>query len=606
MFYEEERDEEIVTIFTTFVDSTDLHNSQYRSLVQLNFLRMTNYECFQDKINFIVFTQSKDTKLFIEKEYPHILVLYTPLRGNFTSPMLKDLFRMSLIAKRSFFFMFANADNLYDSSLIKTLSAVRRAWLSGQIRQKLIIYGQRNNIVINNGIFHEDQFLEYFQKSISFSEAAQDYFIVTRDSIEWELYPEVIVGRRAFDNMLVDFGVRSELESIDASISIRLLHQTEKNTNYSSLDKKNIIENRWNLRLSALQGEHYSTTCARYTTEYNGLHNDVIINDKKSGSILTSNTLPLHQFNKEHDYWINHLSQESGNIIITQSPPILYIIILTYNKPDSLDRLLNSLLHIDNTNLRIDIIISIDRGNTGYYDVPTLAISNRYIWGFGKKRVVLKQTHTGQLYQWLEAIDFVNDNQSFVLILEDSVVLARNWFNYVMSVLRHRKVESLYDRVAGWTLETPLVTSIALAEMKRVRSFILIRSVWKLFLDWFKSESRNVSKHELSKTFVSRLENRGSYTNWESGLWITWYSYWISENFLRLNRFAYIINKSGNLCVELYTTFVKDWDKRNENCYGNQVLRNVVIVPSSLQIEDHTIMIPDRVPTYKIDVARHN
>ena len=619
-----EDEDEFVTLFTTFVDPTDRDNFNYRQKVQLNFLKMSTYKCFQNKVKFVVFTRSQQTKESITKYYPHISVLHTPLRGNFNTPMLKDLFLLAMEKKQSFFYMFANADNLYDSSLMKTLSAVRRSWLSGFIRQKLIIYGQRNNVVVYDEILDEVEFSRYFMESNPFTSFAQDYFIVTKDSIEWDLYPEVLIGRTAYDNYLVDFSVRSELESVDASSSIHLLHQSEEHTDHSSLDLKNSLENKWNARLSNLQGVHYSTTCARYVTEYDPIHGTVIINDKRYNTVISNASRSEDYFEKEHNYWIDY--SHDSVYISTHSEPILTIIVFAYNKPESLDRLLSSLQNIHGVRDRIDLVISVDKGHTGYYDVPTLAVSHKFIWEYGNKRVVLKKTHTGQLLQWIEAIDYVEDKESFVMMLEDCVVLAKNWYDYVMSVLRHKHASSLSSRIAGWTLEPPLVTqstadsilmlykfiakvsSVTLSEIKRVRSFVLIRSVWEMFLDWFRRESGNVSKQALTVTFAFRLDNRGNYTNWERGLWISWYSYWISSEFPKLNRFAYIINNSGNLCSKLHVTYVKDWDRRNVGCYGNQILRNEVGVPSVFDMDNsiNSVLIPEHIPNYKIGVIHHD
>ena len=620
----EDRNEEFVTLFTTFVDSTDMHNYNYRLMVQLNFLRMSTYICFQNKVKFIVFTQSQRTKEFITNDYPHISVLYTPLRGTFSTPMLKDIFQLAMETKESFFYMFANADNLYDSSLIMTLSAVRRAWLSGIIRQKLIIFGRRYNMIVYDEISNEVELSKHLMQSNPFTEFAQDYFIVTKDSIEWDLYPEVLVGRIAYDNYLIDFSVRNELESVDASSSIHLLHQSEEHTEHSASHFKNLFENRWNARLSNLQEVHYSTTCARYVTEIDSIHGTVVINDKKYNTIVNNESRSTDYFEGEHNYWVNY--PYNSVYTSTYSDPILTIIIFAYNKPDSLERLLSSLQNIHDVQNRIDLVISVDKGHSGYYDIATLAVSHRFIWAYGNKKVVLKNTHTGQLYQWLEAIDYVEDKECFVLILEDSVVLAKNWYGYVMRVLKNRRVRSLYSRIAGWTLEPPLATqstadsiqmlyrsiatvsSVTLSEIKRVRSFILIRSVWEMFLDWFKKESGNVSIQALTNTFAIRLENRGTYTGWERGLWISWYSYWISSELPSRNRFAYVINKSGSLCSKLHLTFVKDWDNRNVGCYGNQVLRNEVGGPSVFDMDNsiNKVMIPRQIPNYNIGVLHHN
>ena len=620
-----EKNEKLVTIFTTFVDDTNLHNSQYRLMAQSNFLRMTNFKCFRDKVNFIIFTKSLQTKLFISREYSQITVLPTPLRSNFTSPMLKDLFRMTMHTKHSFFFMFANADNIYDSSLLDTLLAVRRAWAAGLIRQKLIVFGQRNNIVVNEAISNENIFLEYFKRSVPFKDIAQDYFIVTRDSIEWDLYPEVLIGRRAYDNMLVDISVRNEFDTIDATSSTRLLHQSERNTNHSAFDGRNDFENVWNSRLTAFQGEHQSTTCARYRTELLEF-GDVIIYDKKYNSILESNSTPLSFFNTEHNYWLSYGDIESEQID-TETTAVLIIIVLAFNKPESLSRLLSSLLRLgdrDNAS-RIDIVIAVDRGHMGYFDLPTLKVAKEFIWEFGRKRVVLKERHTGQLYQWLEAYSYVGSESSFVLILEDSVVLSPDWFDYVMSVLRHDKVKQLYSRIAGWTLEAPILrqspassivtfyklasekSSVILSEIKRVRSFIIIHNVWSSFLKWFEDESESVPKGLLDQVFAVRLENRGIYTDWAREMWISWFSYFLLQSMPSpIKHLGYIVSRSGSLCLRLQISFLKDWHEEKESCYGAGALVNEVGIRSvySVKRQASSVLIPDDIPVVRMGARK--
>ena len=608
-------DEKLVTLFTTFVDGAGIHNSKYRLMAQLNFLRMTTFECFEGKLNFIVFTESVQTKSFIAREYPLITVLPTPLRNNFTSPLLKDLFRMAMSTKDSFFFMFANADNMYDSSLLNTLSAVRRAWAVGLMRQKLIMFGQRNNVIVNEAVLNEDIFLDYFKLSVQFNDIAQDYFIVTRDSIEWDLYPEVLVGRRAYDNMLVDVSVRNELEAIDATGSIRLLHQSEGNTNHSAFDERNYFENNWNSRLAFFENEHQSTTCARYRTELLEF-GDIIIYDKKYKKELETNRRPRDYFYKEHSRLLQQISLgDTTTADIT-------IIVLTYNKPESLSRLLSSLLKIGNrgnTNA-IDMVISVDRGHMGYFDLPTLIVANAFEWEFGRKKVVLKERHAGQLYQWLEAYGYTGNGSSFVLILEDSVVLSPDWFDYVMSVLRHNKVKQLYSRIAGWTLEAPILrqspsgsvaslyrlasqkSSVFVSELKRVRSFIIIPRVWRAFLKWYEEESGNVPVGVLDKLFVSRMENRGIYTEWSREIWISWFSYFLLQNMPSINQLGYIVTSSGGLCVRLQVSFLKRWDEKKESCYSAGELINDVGIRSVYRVRKHasSVLVPDEIPVFRM------
>ena len=206
---------------------------------------------------------------------------------------------------------------------LQTLVRVKQAWLNGLIRQKILIVGQRNNIVIQGAIENETTFKKYFKKSSFADHNAEDYFIVTKDSFEWLLYPEVLVGRRAYDNMIVDFSVHNELVMIDATSTIRAIHQSERITEHSSSVMRNARENSWNFKMAYSQLNHWSITCARYVTEFDGITNRVELFDKKTGSLLDPSE--SDSFAKEHRHGIE-FSKHGGHIHSDLTPSLVVVV----------------------------------------------------------------------------------------------------------------------------------------------------------------------------------------------------------------------------------------------------------------------------------------
>ena len=613
-----EEKEIFITIFTTFIYDTNLPNSEYRYLAQSNFLRMTTFDCFRENASFIIFTNSKILRELIVREYPHVLALPYPTRGEFNTPMLKDLFLNAQEFHSSFFYMFANADTLYDSSLLQSLVQVKEAWKAGLIRQKLLIVGQRYNIVIQGAVESETAFQYYFENSKQFFSHAQEYFIVTKDSFEWLLYPEVLVGRSAYDNMLIDMGVRNELVTIDATSTIRAIHQSEKGTEYSSANVKNKIENDWNQKLAKFNTNHWSTNCARYKTEYNKMTNEVNIYDKKINSILDLSGRISGSFVKEHRYWIEFI--QSGVPSFSALTPSLVVAVLAFNKPDSLTRLLMSLADVGNNVVRIDLFISLDIGKSGYYDLPTLMVARKFEWLHGKKQVLLKDRHRGQLYQWLEVHSSLDNIQATrVLILEDCMVLSPHWYEYLSAVLEHSSALALQEAVAGWSLEFPVPwrsrsdvvrlfyrqyavkSSLVLASIKRVRSLIPNMRIWKGFVEWFLKEFKNVRNEFLYNTLAARLENRGVYTDWPREMWVTWFSYYLELNHPKHQIIGYIIRRSGFLCQKMHVALSKRRGKEGGNCYTEEVLASEMgIQDFKFSLRNDSIFIPKVVPKFKI------
>ena len=208
----------LLTIFTTFVDDP---TNEYRMLVQTNFLRMSNFPCFHELVRFVVFTRNNETTSIIKQHYPNVISHPTPLIPVFSTPTYKILFKMSMNLSESFFYMQTNACDLFDSSLIFTLKAIKEAWMKGLIRQKIMIYGMRHNVIIEGTVEDESQVMEYFNRSVEYIQASQDYIILTKKSIEFDIFSEILMGRLASDNAMVDFGVHNEVESFDSSKSIR-------------------------------------------------------------------------------------------------------------------------------------------------------------------------------------------------------------------------------------------------------------------------------------------------------------------------------------------------------------------------------------------------
>ena len=534
------RTEKLVTVFTSFMDETNMSFSQYRAFVQKNFLRMTQFSCFREKVQFVVATNSKETRNLISREYPRVRFIDTVLRGKFTSPMYKDIVRDAMKASESFFYMQVNACNLYDNSLVLTLEAVRQAWRRGLVRQKILIYGIRSDFNIENiTIGDETEFLRHFEKAKLFRHDALDYFIMTKETNDWDTFPESLMGRGFYDPYISNYAAHNEVETFDGTKSIRLLHQVRENDGGAlskRLDTYGTEEAR-NIGLVKLRTDHYSTTCTRYRTEISGDGSYVTIYDKNTDSMLKWDAGRNETyFSTSHRYWVEYEEKETTQEI--ESSPSLVIVVLAFSKPDSLGRLLNSLRDANYHGDRIDLIISLDVGRMGYYDLPTLITSKQFLWTQGEKRVALKSTHRGQMYQWLEASSIVDDDgQTLMLVVEETVVLSPYWYEYLMAVLSHHPDVPPDEQIAGWSLEAPIgrysehfqpsqffdlfagKSSVVYSGIKPVRNFIPVRGIWNDFVKWFATKSETVTTDLLSDSIISRLLNLGSHSGWESKVW---------------------------------------------------------------------------------------
>ena len=589
----------LLTVHTSFVDNP-VHT--YRGFVQSNFLRMSNFSCFRGLVKFVVLTNSEETTALINNHYPNVIAHPTPLYPVFNAPSFKDTHRTAMKLSKSFFYMQANGCNLYGNSLVLTLKAIKEAWMKGLIRQKIIIYGKRHNVVVDGKVENEIQVMEYFKKAVQFRHDAQDYAILTKETIEFDLFSEVLMGRARSDNAMVDFGVHNEIESFDASNSIHLVHQSfDENIKYDGQ-----MEFNWNHYVTDGLRDHYSSTCARYTTEL-GSDDIVKIFDKKSNSVLNTASREDNTFFKEHRYWVDsdpvHVNENS------KSSPDLVVVILACNKPDSLNRLLNSLLEVDYEGDRIDLVISLDIGYLGFYDLPSLILIKQLLWSHGTLKRVLKDTHRGQLNQWLEAYSSVDTkDDSPILILEDNLQLSPFWYKYLKGVLSKSNSRQLHERIAGWSLEGPYPgqsypedSSVMLGQIRWVRSFVPVLNKWTSFLEWYEKESRDVPRRAFLTSPAAQLDQRGNWSNWESSVWVSWYWYYLKMHSPEQQEILYIFDKRGSLASKTRITYL-NWDE-NIGCFQKEGTLETEVNYQGIDASEknHDIKIPENIPTFNFE-----
>ena len=102
------------------------------------------------------------------------------------------------------------------------------------------------------------------------------------------------------------------------------------------------------------------------------------------------------------------------------------IIVVAYNRPNSLQRLLNSLAQADYTGYdSITLIISIDYSNSP----EVISAAKNFTWEFGHKEIIKHSENLGLKKHIIFCGDLTEQYQS-VIILEDDLVVAPAFYNY--------------------------------------------------------------------------------------------------------------------------------------------------------------------------------
>ena len=121
------------------------------------------------------------------------------------------------------------------------------------------------------------------------------------------------------------------------------------------------------------------------------------------------------------------------------------IVVVTYNRIYSLKRLLNSIANAYYEEKNIPLIISID-----YSDVnkEVLEIAEGFKWLYGEKIIIQHKENIGLRKHIVECGNY-SRNYGAVIILEDDLVVAPNFYNYASKAQRYYQDD---DRIAGVAL----------------------------------------------------------------------------------------------------------------------------------------------------------
>jgi hypothetical protein len=124
------------------------------------------------------------------------------------------------------------------------------------------------------------------------------------------------------------------------------------------------------------------------------------------------------------------------------------IIVVAYNRPACLERILSSLARADLKGHKdVTLVISIDGG--GSSDVPRVA--EQFEWQHGPKRVIRHEKNIGLRKHILSCGDLTEEYGS-VLILEEDCYVSRNFYEFAAQALDHYRAER---RIAGISLYSP-------------------------------------------------------------------------------------------------------------------------------------------------------
>ena len=123
------------------------------------------------------------------------------------------------------------------------------------------------------------------------------------------------------------------------------------------------------------------------------------------------------------------------------------IVVIAFNRVNSLKRLLTSLNQSKYPNKNIHLVISIDNDgkNKNLYD-----FASNFNWEFGSKEIIYKETHLGLVKHVMSCGDLVNEYESIIL-LEDDLFVSPVFYMFASQCLAFYEND---PKIAGISLYT--------------------------------------------------------------------------------------------------------------------------------------------------------
>jgi hypothetical protein len=263
----------LLTLFTTINPSK---KDPLKTLAQENMLESFAY-LRQYNVKGILFT---DDDAWIQRATKLGIQVIRGFSGNqYGVPYLHDMYLQAMNHHpNSYFYAYTNADILFTSSIVSTLCALRGSIESSDsytLRRRVLIVGRRSNynLQINDTIRHSykaDEMREktdsFYEHSTLFTMVAEDYFVVTKWTFNWNEMPRFIIGRVGYDNCLVSQAIVDRgIDTIDATKTIRAIHMTGLDGNFAG--HKRHKDQLWNLQRCLTDSTIGSTDrCEFYTS----------------------------------------------------------------------------------------------------------------------------------------------------------------------------------------------------------------------------------------------------------------------------------------------------------------------------------------------------
>jgi len=235
----------------------------------------------------------------------------------------------------------------------------------------------------------------------------------------------------------------------------------------------------------------------------------------------------------------------------------LRIIVIVYNRANSMLRLLESLNRAEYGGDRIKLEVWIDRSRDGIINAQTYATAEKFVFQHGDYGVIAQREHVGIYGQWLNTWTPRANSSEIAVILEDDLTVSPYFYKYLKLV--HNKYDAVPE-VNGFSLQGisiqhggngntklqgPPDSIVFLYPVLGTWGFSPSTNNWLKFLDWFSVKQND----ETFQPYVPGNVVTGWYKEFQRQdifLIFTFFTYNVSSRALHL--FLPVLAKSFYKC----------------------------------------------------------
>lgn len=204
------------------------------------------------------------------------------------------------------------------------------------------------------------------------------------------------------------------------------------------------------------------------------------------------------------------------------------IITVGYNRPDSMQQLLNTVVNADYENDKVDLIISIDKGER---QSEIIRVAENIKWSYGEKKIRAFSERQGLRNHIIQCGD-MTEYYDAVVVLEDDLMVSKYYYTYVKQALAFYcddcKIAgiSLYKHQTHPGVYRPFEPvnngyDVYMQQFAMSWGQCWSNTMWKKFKNWYlENEQKDLTEGNVLPEYIS---------NWNKQSWLKYYMRYIVE-----------------------------------------------------------------------------